>query len=69
VAQVVTVLGAAQFAYGFATVGAPQLAGIYEIVTGDARIGPHTFRILANGQILEFSGASLSASRRSSKVF
>jgi hypothetical protein len=55
-AQVVTVLGAAQFAYGFATVGAPQLAGIYEIVSGDARVGPHQFHILAGGQTLEFAG-------------
>jgi hypothetical protein len=55
-AQAAVVLGAAQYALGLATVGAPQLAGIYEIVTGDARVGPHRFHVLANGQTLEFHG-------------
>jgi hypothetical protein len=55
-AQTVTLLGAAQYAYGFATVGAPQLAGIYEIVSGDAKVGPHQFHILAGGQTLDFAG-------------
>ena len=55
-AQAVTLLGAAQYAYSFATVGAPQLAGIYEIVSGDALVGPHQFHILAGGQTLEFAG-------------
>ena len=56
VAQMLTVAGLLVFPYDFATVGAPQLAGIYEIVSGDARVGPHEFHVLANGQTLEFSG-------------
>jgi hypothetical protein len=56
VAQMLTVVGVLLFPYNFATVGAPQLAGIYEIVSGDAHVGPHEFHILANGQTLEFSG-------------
>jgi hypothetical protein len=55
-AQAAIVLGALQFVFGLASVGVPQLAGIYEIVTGDARVGPHQFYILANGQTLEFYG-------------
>jgi hypothetical protein len=55
-AKTMTVLGALQSAATFATVGAPQLAGIFEIVTGDSRVGPHQFHVLANGQMLEFSG-------------
>ena len=56
VAQMLTVAGLLVFPYDFATVGAPQLAGIYEIVSGDAHVGPHEFHVLANGQTLEFSG-------------
>jgi hypothetical protein len=56
VAQMLTVAGVLLFPYNFAVVGAPQLAGIYEIVSGDARVGPHEFHVLANGQTLEFSG-------------
>jgi len=55
-AQVATVLGLLNAAYNFVFFGAAQLAGIYEIVTGDSRVGPHRFQVLANGQILEFSG-------------
>ena len=56
VAQMLTVAGLLVFPYDFATVGLPQLAGIYEIVSGDAHVGPHEFHVLANGQTLEFSG-------------
>jgi hypothetical protein len=55
-AKVATVLGLLNAAYNFLFFGAAQLAGIYEIVTGDSRVGPHRFQVLANGQILEFSG-------------
>ncbi len=51
-----TVAGLLVFPYDFATIGVPQLAGIYEIVSGDAHVGPHEFHVLANGQTLEFSG-------------
>jgi hypothetical protein len=56
VAQMLTVAGLLVFPYDFATIGVPQLAGIYEIVSGDAHVGPHEFHVLANGQTLEFSG-------------
>jgi hypothetical protein len=56
VAQMLTVAGLLVFPYDLATIGVPQLAGIYEIVSGDAHVGPHEFHVLANGQTLEFSG-------------
>jgi hypothetical protein len=55
-AKTMIVIGVIQTAASFATIGAPQLAGIFEIVTGDSEVGPHQFHILANGQMLEFSG-------------
>jgi hypothetical protein len=55
-AKTLVLLGVVQLAANFVMVGTAQLAGIYEIVTGDARVGPHEFHILANGQTLEFSG-------------
>jgi hypothetical protein len=55
-AKTMMVIGAIQTAASFAIVGAPQLAGIFEIVTGDSKVGPHQFHVLANGQMLEFSG-------------
>jgi hypothetical protein len=55
-AKTVTVLGVLNLAYSCLFVGTAQLAGIYEIIDGDARVGPHQFKVLANGQMLEFSG-------------
>jgi len=55
-AKTLTLLGVVQLAANFVMVGTAQLAGIYEIVSGDARVGPHEFHILADGQTLEFSG-------------
>jgi len=55
-AKVATALGVAYLAYSCLFVAAPQIAGVYEIVAGDARLGPHQFRVLLNGQMLEFSG-------------
>ena len=55
-AKTVTVLGVVNLAYNCLFVGTAQLAGIYEIIDGDARVGPHQFKVLANGQTLEFSG-------------
>jgi hypothetical protein len=42
--------------FSFFTVATPQIAGIFEIVTGDSHVGPHQFRVLAAGEMLEFSG-------------
>lgn len=55
-AKTVTVLGVINLAYNCLFVGTAQLAGIYEIIAGDARVGPHQFKVLAGGQMLEFSG-------------
>ena len=55
-AKTVTVLGVLNLAYNCLFVGTAQMAGIYEIIDGDARVGPHQFKVLANGQVLEFSG-------------
>lgn len=55
-AKTVTVLGVINLAYNCLFVGTAQLAGIWEIIDGDARVGPHQFKVLANGQMLEFSG-------------
>lgn len=55
-AKVLMVLGVLQAVFRFATVGMPQIAGIVEIVAGDSRVGPHQFRVLAHGEMLEFSG-------------
>src|SRR5882762_8543844 len=56
VAKALMVLGALQVVVSFFTVATPQIAGIFEIVTGDSRVGPHRFRVLAYGEMLEFSG-------------
>jgi hypothetical protein len=55
-AKALVLLGVVQLAANFVMVGTAQMAGIYEIVSGDARVGPHEFHILANGETLEFSG-------------
>jgi hypothetical protein len=55
-AKALIVLGALQLAVSFFTVATPQIAGIFEIVNGDSRVGPHQFRIMASGEMLEFSG-------------
>jgi hypothetical protein len=56
VAKALMVLGALQVAFSFFAVATPQIAGIFEIVTGDSHVGPHQFRVLAAGEMLEFSG-------------
>ena len=56
VAKALMVLGVLQVGASFFTVATPQIAGIFEVVTGDSRVGPHQFRILASGEMLEFSG-------------
>ena len=55
-AKALMVLGVLQVGISFFTVATPQIAGIFEIVTGDSRVGPHQFRVLAYGEMLEFSG-------------
>lgn len=55
-AKTVAALGILHLAYNWIFVAAPQVAGTYEIVSGDAAVGPHQFRVLADGRMLEFSG-------------
>jgi len=45
-----------QVGYRFVSAGAPQIAGMVEIVAGDRRLGPHQFRVVGKGTVLEFSG-------------
>lgn len=54
-AKTVTVLGVINLAYNCLFVGTAQLAGIWEIIDGDARVGPHQFKVV-NDRMLEFSG-------------
>lgn len=56
VAQAVVVLAVLQSVANFIYTGSAQIAGIYEIVAGDSRVGPHQFHVLANGSTLEFYG-------------
>jgi len=55
-AKAAIALGVLRLAYDCLFFAAPQIAGMYEMVSGDARVGPHQFRVLANGEMLEFSG-------------
>jgi RDD family len=55
-AQVMMVIGVLQVGYRFVSTGAPQIAGMVEIVAGDRRLGPHQFRVVDKGTVLEFSG-------------
>lgn len=55
-AKAAVALAVLQLAYSWVFVAGPQIAGTYEIVTGDAAVGPHEFNVLADGQMLEFSG-------------
>jgi hypothetical protein len=55
-AKTMMVLGALNIVYSLLFVAAPQASGYYEILAGDARLGPHQFKVLNNGTMLEFSG-------------
>ncbi|MGJ4941360.1 RDD family protein [Bradyrhizobium sp. HKCCYLS1011] len=56
VAKVMVALGAASTLLQFFMQGLPQIAGVAEIVAGDRSLGPHQFKVLAYGEMLEFSG-------------
>jgi hypothetical protein len=55
-AKAMAVLAVLNLAFNGLFIGAPQIVGVYEIIDGDARVGPHQFKVLSNGQVLEFSG-------------
>lgn len=55
-AKATVALGAIHLVYSVLCVAIPQAAGIYEIVTGDKRIGQHQFKVMGDGTMLDFSG-------------
>jgi uncharacterized RDD family membrane protein YckC len=55
-AKTMAALGIVQLAANFFLVGTAQIAGIYEIVAGDSRVGVHEFHVVGNGLTLQFSG-------------
>ncbi|MGJ4998411.1 RDD family protein [Bradyrhizobium sp. HKCCYLS3077] len=56
VAKVMVLLGIVGGLWNFVSHGLPQIAEIGDIATGDQRLGPHRFQVLAYGEMLEFSG-------------
>ena len=56
VAKVMVVVGVGTTLLQLVNTGLPQIAGIAEIVGGDNSFGPHQFKVLASGEMLEFSG-------------
>ncbi|WP_316195381.1 MULTISPECIES: RDD family protein [unclassified Bradyrhizobium] len=56
IAKIMVTLGVASALWQFFTQGLPQIAGIAEIVGGDNSLGPHQFRVLGSGEMLEFTG-------------
>jgi hypothetical protein len=55
-AKATIVIGLLNLAYSLGFVAIPQASGFYEIVAGDTSLGPHQFKVLSNGTMLDFSG-------------
>jgi hypothetical protein len=55
-AKATMALGVLKLAYSLAFVAIPQASGLCEILAGDAGVGPHAFKVLNNGTMLDFSG-------------
>lgn len=55
-AKIMVALGVGISGWHFFTQGLPRIAGLAEIVAGDSSLGPHQFKVLAAGEMLEFSG-------------
>jgi hypothetical protein len=55
-AKAMMLLGVLKVAYTLLFVVIPQGYGFYEIVAGDTLVGPHQFKIMSNGTMLDFSG-------------
>ena len=55
-AKVVLVLAVLRTLYALGYTGIPQIKEYYEIYAGDESVGKHNFRVLRNGQELEFTG-------------
>jgi hypothetical protein len=56
VAKVVVVLGVIRTVAEFGQGGVPQIVEYYNIYSGDGALGRYSFRVLRDGQELEFSG-------------
>jgi hypothetical protein len=56
VAKVTLTLAALRTLGAFAYTGIPQIGEYYQIYTGDNKVGKHHFRVMRDGQELEFSG-------------
>jgi hypothetical protein len=55
-AKLLVVLGVLQIVGQFARSGVPQMSELYAIVAGDQEFGKYSFRVLRDGEELEFSG-------------
>jgi hypothetical protein len=55
-AKFVLVVGVLRTIGEFSLYGFPRIQDAYEILAGDERVGQHSFRVLRDGQELEFSG-------------
>jgi hypothetical protein len=55
-AKAMIMLGALKLVYSILFIVIPQASGICEILAGDAHLGPHQFKVLNNGTMLDFSG-------------
>lgn len=56
VAKFMVIIAAIKFLASFVQTGIPQISEYYKIYAGDAEVGKYAFRVLRNGQELEFSG-------------
>ena len=56
VAKVFIVIGVVRSMVDFAQYGVPRIKEVYDIYAGDERVGKYAFRVLRDGQELEFSG-------------
>jgi hypothetical protein len=55
-AQVLLIIAVIRTLFEFGQTGIPQIREFYDIMAGDARVGKYTFRVLRDGQELEFAG-------------
>jgi len=55
-AKVTIGLGLLNLVYSLCVVAIPQTSGVLEILAGDKRLGPHHFKVMNNGTMLDFSG-------------
>jgi hypothetical protein len=56
IAKFVVIIALLRTIVEFGQTGAPQIAEYYKIYAGDNEVGKYTFRVLGDGQELEFSG-------------